>query len=99
MGIIYLTYPKVCQVYYFLLLSSDALFARSISLTEENRTGIRYTIKILARKVEMANVQEIKTSELRYRRLFEAAQDGILILDAKTGAITDVNPFLIKMLG
>ena len=47
----------------------------------------------------MANVQQIKTSELRYRRLFEAAQDGILILDAETGAITDVNPFLIKMLG
>ena len=47
----------------------------------------------------MENVQQIKTSELRYRRLFEAAQDGILILDAKTGAITDVNPFLIKMLG
>lgn len=38
-------------------------------------------------------------SELRYRRLFEAAQDGILILDAKTGMITDVNPYLIKMLG
>lgn len=47
----------------------------------------------------MASVQEIKTSELRYRRLFEAAQDGILILDAETGAITDVNPFLIIMLG
>ena len=47
----------------------------------------------------MANVQQIRTSELRYRRLFEAAQDGILILDAETGAITDVNPFLIKMLG
>jgi len=47
----------------------------------------------------MVNVQQIKTSELRYRRLFEAAQDGILILDAETGAITDVNPFLIKMLG
>jgi diguanylate cyclase (GGDEF)-like protein/PAS domain S-box-containing protein len=45
------------------------------------------------------NVQKIRTSELRYRRLFEAAQDGILILDAQTGAITDVNPFLIKMLG
>jgi diguanylate cyclase (GGDEF)-like protein/PAS domain S-box-containing protein len=38
-------------------------------------------------------------SELRYRRLFESTQDGILILDAETGAITDVNPFLIKMLG
>lgn len=41
----------------------------------------------------------LKQSELRYRRLFEAAQDGILILNAGTGAITDVNPFLIKMLG
>jgi diguanylate cyclase (GGDEF)-like protein/PAS domain S-box-containing protein len=47
----------------------------------------------------MENVQKMKTSELRYRRLFEAAQDGILILDAETGMITDVNPFLIKMLG
>jgi diguanylate cyclase (GGDEF)-like protein/PAS domain S-box-containing protein len=47
----------------------------------------------------MMNVQKIKTSELRYRRLFEAAQDGILILDAEMGAIMDVNPFLIKMLG
>jgi diguanylate cyclase (GGDEF)-like protein/PAS domain S-box-containing protein len=63
------------------------------------QAGIRPTLKALVRKVEMDNVQQIKTSELRYRRLFEAAQDGILILDAQTGAITDVNPFLIKMLG
>jgi diguanylate cyclase (GGDEF)-like protein/PAS domain S-box-containing protein len=47
----------------------------------------------------MVDIQKIKTSELRYRRLFEAAQDGILLLDAQTGAITDVNPFLISMLG
>jgi diguanylate cyclase (GGDEF)-like protein/PAS domain S-box-containing protein len=47
----------------------------------------------------MDSIHEIKTSELRYRRLFEAAQDGILILDAATGAITDVNPYLINMLG
>jgi len=43
--------------------------------------------------------QAIKESEIRYRRLFEAAQDGILILDAETGMIEDVNPFLMKMLG
>jgi len=43
-------------------------------------------------------VQNLKDSELRYRRLFESAQDGILILDAKTGMIEDVNPYLIKML-
>jgi PAS domain-containing protein len=36
----------------------------------------------------------LKASELRYRRLFETAKDGILILDAETGEITDVNPFL-----
>ena len=47
----------------------------------------------------MVDVQKIRTSELRYRRLFEAAQDGILILDAISGAITDVNPFLINLLG
>jgi len=38
-------------------------------------------------------------SELRYRRLFETAQDGILILDADSGKIEDVNPFLKELLG
>jgi PAS domain S-box-containing protein len=40
-----------------------------------------------------------RTSEIRYRRLFETAKDGILILDAETGTIIDVNPFLIELLG
>ena len=38
-------------------------------------------------------------SEENYRRLFEAAKDGILILDADTGKIASVNPFLINLLG
>jgi PAS domain S-box-containing protein len=41
----------------------------------------------------------LKSSEIRYRRLFETAKDGILILDADTGRITDANPFLQKFLG
>ena len=41
----------------------------------------------------------IVASEIRYRRLFESTKDGILILDAETGMIVDVNPFLIKLLG
>ncbi|MHC4207552.1 MAG: two-component system sensor histidine kinase NtrB [Planctomycetota bacterium] len=41
----------------------------------------------------------LKESETRYRRLFETARDGILILDADTGQITDVNPFIVEMLG
>jgi formate hydrogenlyase transcriptional activator len=43
--------------------------------------------------------EALTVSETRYRRLFEAAQDGILILDAETGQIADVNPFLVEMLG
>ena len=41
----------------------------------------------------------LQTSEIRYRRLFEAAQDGIMLLDAETGDVVDVNPFLINILG
>jgi PAS domain S-box-containing protein len=41
----------------------------------------------------------LEVTELRYRRLFESAQDGILILDFDTGNIMDVNPFLIDILG
>jgi formate hydrogenlyase transcriptional activator len=43
--------------------------------------------------------EALKISETRYRRVFETAQDGILILDAETGQISDVNPFLVEMLG
>ena len=43
--------------------------------------------------------EKLIDSETRYRRLFEAARDGILILDAETGVVTDVNPFLLEMLG
>ncbi len=39
------------------------------------------------------------TSEIRYRRLFEAARDGILILDAASLRIADVNPFMTELLG
>ncbi|WP_435008630.1 PAS domain-containing hybrid sensor histidine kinase/response regulator [Tundrisphaera lichenicola] len=41
----------------------------------------------------------ILASELRYRRLFESAKDGILILDARDGTIVDANPFMTDLLG
>lgn len=44
-------------------------------------------------------LEDFKFSEVRYRRLFETAKDGILILDADTGQVTDVNPFLEGLLG
>ena len=51
---------------------------------------------ITERKKAMKAVQE---SEVKYRRLFEAAKDGILILNEKTGRIEDANPFLLDLLG
>jgi len=41
----------------------------------------------------------LNESELKYRRLFETAQDAILILDGDTGEILDANKFIIDMLG
>ena len=41
----------------------------------------------------------LQASEIRYRRLFESARDGILILDAGNRKITDANPFMVELLG
>lgn len=41
----------------------------------------------------------VRVSEVRYRRLFEAAHDGVLLLDPGTCKITDANPFMTKLLG
>lgn len=56
------------------------------------KKGVRNTVKGIA---ELS----LKDSEIRWRCLFEAAQNGILILDAKAGMIEDVNPYLVKILG
>jgi PAS domain S-box-containing protein len=50
-------------------------------------------------QAETRSEQAVRDSGVSYRRLFEAAKDGILILDINTGRITDVNPFLVELLG
>jgi len=48
---------------------------------------------------ERKHIEEaLRESEIRYRRLFESAKDGILILDISTLRITDANPFMTKLL-
>ncbi len=56
---------------------------------------------VFARDISERKLSEekLQSSEIRYRRLFEAAKDGILILDANTGEIKDVNPFMKEILG
>jgi PAS domain S-box-containing protein len=52
----------------------------------------------MAFRLHVAN-HNLQVFEKRYRRLFESAKDGIIILDAENGMIVDVNPFLINLLG
>src|SRR5688572_30809065 len=49
--------------------------------------------------LRVSEIRQLRISERRYRRLFQAARDGILILDPETRKITDVNPFMIEFLG
>ena len=43
--------------------------------------------------------ETLDNSQIRYRRLFEVAQEGILILDYKSGKIVDANPFITNLMG
>jgi len=43
--------------------------------------------------------ETVRVSETRYRRLFEAAHDGIVLIDPATSEITDANPFMTRLLG
>ena len=45
------------------------------------------------------HLEAVRLSEMRYRRLFEAAKDGILIVDPATQRIADANPYMTKLLG
>lgn len=67
-------------------------------ISEAQRKKAEELLKGIETESEQA-YEAMKVSETRYRRLFETAQDGILILDAEAGQINDVNPFLIQMLG
>jgi two-component system, cell cycle sensor histidine kinase and response regulator CckA len=66
-----------------------------------DNTELHRQIVLLEEKLlEKADTQKaLQDSEKRYRRLFESAKDGILILDADTGKVVDVNPFLLTLLG
>lgn len=78
-----------------------------VDLAAENeslRARLSDLERCVAEAVQNTNIahpvdQTLRESELRYRRRFETAKDGILILDAETGKITDANPFLEVMLG
>ena len=70
------------------------------------------TIRLNARRIYPANEQDRRVllaiedmtrprhdAEVRYKRLFETAKDGILLFDAETSRVTDVNPYFIELTG
>lgn len=66
-------------------------------LHDEDIRGIVFNFHDVTERVEAH--KKLFASEVRYRRLFEAAQDGVLIVNSDTGILEDANPFLIQMLG
>ncbi len=82
-----------------------ALKARQLVVTAKEKESIRSKLAVTAEELALKAKQQnkietkLKESEIRYRRLFETGHDGILILNSETGQITDVNPFLEKLLG
>ena len=73
---------------------------RIIRLLDEQSGDISFALKNLDHEEHRLTAdRELKQSELRYRRLFETAQDAILILDGDNGKIIDANKFILDLLG
>lgn len=73
--------------------------SRAYVARDENQNYL-YSMHILEDITKRIEIQKaLQTSEAQYRRLFEAAKDGILILDAETGIIVDANPFILNLAG
>ena len=83
------------------MVENDTLRARLAEL-EVSLAGRRSTDKGGLSDSDVAERRRfeaaLKASEVRYRRLFESAKDGILILDGDTGRTIDANPFLLELL-
>jgi diguanylate cyclase (GGDEF)-like protein/PAS domain S-box-containing protein len=62
------------------------------------RIKTHLALRSAQQQVEMQNTQ-LHASGIRYRRLFETAKDGILLLDSESGRVTDVNASVVQMLG
>ncbi|MFA4876990.1 MAG: PAS domain S-box protein [Methanoregula sp.] len=73
---------------------------RIVRLLDEQSGDISFALQALDHEEKRIAVEgDLKKSELQYRRLFETAQDAILILDGDCGEIIDANRFILDMLG
>jgi PAS domain S-box-containing protein len=82
--------------------STDPIFfdEQEVRLLEELASDISYALESMQReKQRIAAETALKSSEQRYRRLFESSRDAILILDGTSGRVIDTNPAVTNLLG
>lgn len=60
----------------------------------EKKSGLHKQIKDLKE-----TQRELEISEVKYRKLFETAKDGILLIDPETDKIIDANPYILELIG
>ena len=82
---------EIQHVFPHIGLRTMRLNARRIDGTEEGARRVLLAIQDVTQRREEA--------EIRYRRLFETAKDGMLLFDAETERLTDVNPFFLEITG
>jgi PAS domain S-box-containing protein len=104
---------EICPQVPFIVVSGEIDLNLAVSLIKEGAQDYvrkdemvrlvpvieRVLHDVEARREQRAAEQALQLSEMRYRRLFETAKDGILIVNAETGQIDDVNPFLLNLVG
>ena len=96
-----LEFTKICKQHSHVIPAES--YTRLPSSDERLRAITQLQQKVHSLEVEKAErkgaEERLRVSENRYRRLFEASKDGILIVDPRTRTITDVNPCLTELLG
>lgn len=79
---------------------NEALIVGAVRQHEMTESAEKLNAQLLAEMAEHKQAEErLRISEIRYRRLFEVTQDGILFLDPGTGKITEANPYIFKLTG
>ena len=98
--------PPVRQLLERLLKGESPL--RDIEIEHDFQTAGSRVLLLNARRVSadgsillaFEDITERKrAAEARYRRLFESARDGIVIIDEPTGEILDINPYVEHLFG
>jgi PAS domain S-box-containing protein len=81
-------------------LADEKLGIRVVTIeARRSPSGLECSAMILDITGRRQALEKMRVSEIRYRRLFEAAHDGIILVDPGTSRIIDANPFMTRLLG